>query len=170
MCVCALRAGFPNPHGKKVQFRSHDVLRGDDQPDVTPGLLYKLYNVTAPTASTGINNTQAIFEIWGTSTLLSRFLFSLTLTRCAYARDVVTLQDSYSDTDTQLFFKQYAPQLVGQEVVDTLGNMPNFPVLADGEASLDIQYIMAVGAFAPSYSYNYQYVVSSAYTHTRTWR
>jgi hypothetical protein len=57
---------------------------------------------------------------------------------------------------------------VGQEVVDTLGNMPNFPVLADGEASLDIQYIMAVGAFAPSYSYNYQYVLDSAYTHTHT--
>jgi hypothetical protein len=48
--------------------------------------------------------------------------------------------------------------MVGQMVNNTLGNLPNDPTSADLEASLDIQYLMAIGAFAPSYSYNYEYV------------
>lgn len=48
--------------------------------------------------------------------------------------------------------------MVGQRVQKTLGNLPNYPNYPDTEASLDIQYIMGIGAFAPTYSYNYKYV------------
>jgi hypothetical protein len=66
--------------------------------------------------------------------------------------------DSYSNADLQAFFQEYVPQMAGQRVKKTLGNLPNDPTDPDTEASLDIQYIMAIGAFAPSYSYNYKYV------------
>jgi tripeptidyl-peptidase-1 len=118
--------GFPRPNGKKAQYTAHSGAPLD-QPNVTPTLLRKLYNITTPVASQGVNNTQAVFET----------------------------EDSYSNADLQAFFQEYVPQMAGQRVKKTLGNLPNDPTDPDTEASLDIQYIMAIGAFAPSYSYNY---------------
>jgi tripeptidyl-peptidase-1 len=118
--------GFPRPNGKKVQYRAHSGAPLD-QPNVTPALLRKIYNISMPVASQGVNNTQAVFET----------------------------EDSYSNADLQAFFHEYVPQMAGQRVKKALGNLPNDPTDPDTEASLDIQYIMAVGAFAPSYSYNY---------------
>lgn len=117
--------GFPRP-AKKAQYLRH-VAAPLDQPNVTPSLLRQLYNITAPLVDMHVNNTQAVFET----------------------------EDSYANSDLQAFFHEYIPQLKGQKVKGTLGNLPNDPTDPDTEASLDIQYIMAIGAFAPSYSYNY---------------
>jgi tripeptidyl-peptidase-1 len=117
--------GFPRPGAKAQYLRHSDVPL--DQPNVVPSLLRTLYNITTPLASQGVNNTQAVFET----------------------------EDSYSNADLQAFFQAFLPKLAGQKVVKTLGNLPNDPTNPDTEASLDIQYIMAIGAFAPSYSYNY---------------
>lgn len=38
-----------------------------------------------------------------------------------------------------------------------LGDLPNNPTKpGSGEAALDVQYIMAMGSFAPTYYYNYR--------------
>jgi hypothetical protein len=57
--------GFPRPNGKKAQYTAHSGAPLD-QPNVTPTLLRKLYNITTPVASQGVNNTQAVFETEGT--------------------------------------------------------------------------------------------------------
>jgi hypothetical protein len=63
--------GFPRPNGKKVQYRAHSGAPLD-QPNVTPALLRKIYNISMPVASQGVNNTQAVFETEGTSRMSER--------------------------------------------------------------------------------------------------
>jgi hypothetical protein len=65
MIVHCAHAGFPHPNGKKVQYRAHSDAPPKDQPDVTPALLRKMYNISMPVASQGVNNTQAVFETTG---------------------------------------------------------------------------------------------------------
>jgi len=56
-----------------------------------------------------------------------------------------------------LYLQQtYAPALEGQNVVKYLGNEPNKPHGGmEGEATLDVEYIMSMGSFAPTYYYAY---------------
>lgn len=69
---------------------------------------------------------------------------------------------SYLNDDLQVFFQQFESQLMGQKVVKNLGNMPNDNTTPDLEPLLDVEYIMTVGAFAPTYYYNYQCVLPYA--------
>jgi len=123
--------GFPRttPALRKMKMKEkHITKRQDNYTNITPDEINGRYNMTLTNTSFGVNNTQAVWEN----------------------------QASYNPNDTLLFFQTFLPKLVGQTIVKTLGDIPNNPAgEADEEASLDVQYIMGIGAFAPSYSYNY---------------
>jgi tripeptidyl-peptidase-1 len=68
-----------------------------------------------------------------------------TCTTCNNTQQVASfLGNSYSPSDLQLFFGNYYPSGKGRTVKEVIGpNDPNNPTL---EASLDVEYIMAIGA------------------------
>jgi len=84
--------------------------------DVTPKVIYETYSVPMGLMSKNSSNRQAVAEF----------------------------QDEFfSPTDLQQFFKEYSPNLVGQEVKQVVGfNDPKIPGV---EPNLDVQYIMATG-------------------------
>ncbi|PRP86285.1 tripeptidyl peptidase I precursor [Planoprotostelium fungivorum] len=94
---------------------------------VTPDIIRTRYNITAPLIDLKVNNTQAVFEIQG----------------------------DISDDDLQSFYQQFAPKLAGQKVRKFLGDGGNAQTQVGTESSLDIEYIAALGGFAPNYYYNY---------------
>jgi tripeptidyl-peptidase-1 len=99
-----------------------------DEQAVTPDLIHKLYNVTLGYPNFKVNNTQAVFEAG----------------------------DNYMPSDVQQFFQTYAPALQGQKILKHLGNEQNDPTNpGEGEAILDVEYIMSIGSFAPTYYYAY---------------
>jgi tripeptidyl-peptidase-1 len=97
---------------------------------VTPSVIRHVYNVSVGTPNySKYNNTQAVLE----------------------------LEDDYSTKDLQEFFRKFQNNLIGQKIVKELGDLPNDPTNpGSGEAALDVQYIMAIGSFAPTYYYNYR--------------
>jgi len=117
--VAGLR-GFP--YGSWTPIRSAVGAGGS-----TPETLWKLYQVTVPTASCGCNTSQAVVEFSGAN---------------------------YSPTDLQTFFTKYAPQFEGQ-VIPTQNvygtNNPSGHISV--EANLDVQYIMSLGGFVPTSDY-----------------
>ncbi|PRP78809.1 hypothetical protein PROFUN_00982 [Planoprotostelium fungivorum] len=95
--------------------------------EITPDIIRSRYNVTAPITNLKVNNTQAVFEI----------------------------QEGIDPADLQSFFQQFAPKLTAVKVLKYLGDGGNDPTNPGTESSLDIQYISALGGFAPNYYYNY---------------
>lgn len=124
--------GFPRlvtkaKASRGVESSSSSVSRSHPV-EVTPDVLRTLYNVTLPLTNMNVNNTQGVFESG----------------------------DNFSPNDLQKFFTNYAPALEGQEITRYLGNEKNKPDgRMEGEATLDVEYIMAMGSFAPTYYYAY---------------
>jgi len=123
--------GFPkSPAGARASSqlaKAKAVPNAEPVDAVTPALIRARYNVTAPITDLKVNNTQAVFEI----------------------------QESISPDDLQSFYQQFVPKISGQKVLKYLGDGPNDPTSPGTESSLDIQYISALGGFAPNYYYNY---------------
>jgi tripeptidyl-peptidase I len=124
----------------------------------TPATVYKLYGITVPTKSCNCNSSQAVVE------------FS---------------SANYSPTDLQQFFSEYAPDLEG-ETLENIYGKNNGNGFISVEANLDVQYIMAIGAFIPTDDYvvprnpdildaflQYQYVVGNQtnppFVHSISW-
>ncbi|KAL6065020.1 Peptidase S53 domain-containing protein [Balamuthia mandrillaris] len=124
--------GFPrlkNVRDPSANVAASNQKGKDKNVNVTPTLIRQIYNVTVGTPNLGVNNTQAVWED----------------------------QDDYSTSDLQKFFRSFAPNLVGQKVVKDLGDAENDPHdPGEGEAALDLQYIMAMGSFCPTYYYLYK--------------
>ncbi|PRP86510.1 hypothetical protein PROFUN_05292 [Planoprotostelium fungivorum] len=119
--------GFPKSPLARV--RSHTTEPSPNSPivrNVTPDVIRSRYNVTAPVIDLKVNNTQAVFE-----------------------------QENMDPADLQYFFQKFAPKLTSVKVVKYLGDVDNDPTRPGNEASLDIQYLAALGGFAPTYYYNY---------------
>jgi len=96
--------------------------------EVTPDVVRQLYNVTLALTDMHVNNTQAVFESG----------------------------DNFNPNDVQKFFSTYAPALEGQEIAGYRGSEKNRPNGGEeGEAILDVEYIMTMGSFAPTYYYAY---------------
>mmetsp|Transcript_14785 Transcript_14785/g.57998 ORF Transcript_14785/g.57998 Transcript_14785/m.57998 type:complete len:543 (-) Transcript_14785:60-1688(-) len=92
---------------------------------VVPTDIYEMYNVTVPTGSCNCNTSQAVVEFD---------------------------QANYSPSDLQTFFQTYLPAQKGQVVEQVYGtNDPDG--LISTEANLDVQYIMALGAFVNTSDY-----------------
>jgi len=123
--------GFPkHPNGRsRPSFQpAYFNIESDPVSEVTPDIIRQRYNVTAPLANLRVNNTQAVFE----------------------------MEESITDEDLQSFFQQFATKLQGQKVQGFLGDGGNDANNVGTESSLDIQYIAALGGFAPNYYYNYK--------------
>jgi tripeptidyl-peptidase-1 len=110
-----------------MKARRMELTERQNLPNVTPQLIFERYNITLGTTDLKVNNTQAVWEF----------------------------TDSYDPQDLASFFEQFSPALKGQKVAGIRGNFGNQPGTGDAEAALDIEYIMAVGTYSPSYFYNY---------------